>query len=241
VSSESNFRHLAIIKPRADQLKTASHFSRTLSILQYSVEHLAYCRASEKHEGRKIRTFPIQYAHTNCPSGISGQGDSGAWFVWPPRIVSPLASGEFPESSCLLTPHKNHRCVNQSTIVWRACPRTRAAHCRTLLWAVARVRSSSFRCFPRLCSSETWEIFTVARHFGAEIVKVEPPNTGDPLRVWRELDVDGTSPWFRSIGRNKKSVTIDMRKEEGRACVFLLPVHFSLSLSLFMFHNKMGW
>ena len=94
--------------------------------------------------------------------------------------------------------------------------------------------------FPRFCSSETWEIFTVARHFGAEVVKVEPPNTGDPLRVWRELDVDGTSPWFRSIGRNKKSVTIDMRKEEGRACVFL-PVHFSLSLSLFIFHNKMGW
>jgi len=62
----------------------------------------------------------------------------------------------------------------------------------------------------------------VARHFGAEVIKVEPPNGGDPLRVWRELDVDGTSPWFRSIGRNKKSVTIDMRKEEGRACVFLL-------------------
>lgn len=54
------------------------------------------------------------------------------------------------------------------------------------------------------------------RHFGAEVIKVEPPNTGDPLRVWRELDVDGTSPWFRSLGRNKKSVAIDMRKEEGR-------------------------
>lgn len=54
------------------------------------------------------------------------------------------------------------------------------------------------------------------RHFGAEVIKVEPPKVGDPLRVWRELDVDGTSPWFRSMGRNKKSVTIDMRKEEGR-------------------------
>ena len=57
------------------------------------------------------------------------------------------------------------------------------------------------------------------RHFGAEIIKVEPPRGGDPLRVWRELDVDGTSPWFRSLARNKKSVTIDMHKEEGRACV----------------------
>ena len=66
----------------------------------------------------------------------------------------------------------------------------------------------------------------VARHFGAEIIKVEPPKGGDPLRVWRELDVDGTSPWFRSIGRNKKSVTINMRQEEGRVCVFLLIVPF---------------
>ena len=62
----------------------------------------------------------------------------------------------------------------------------------------------------------------IRRHFGAEIVKVEPPRSGDPLRVWRELDVDGTSPWFRSLGRNKKSVTIDMRKEEGRMCVVIL-------------------
>ncbi|KZS88868.1 CoA-transferase family III [Sistotremastrum niveocremeum HHB9708] len=55
--------------------------------------------------------------------------------------------------------------------------------------------------------------------FGAEILKVEPPNGGDPLRVWRELDADGTSPWFRSIGRNKKSITLDLRKEEGRKIV----------------------
>lgn len=53
-------------------------------------------------------------------------------------------------------------------------------------------------------------------HYGAEIIKVEPPGLGDPLRVWRERDVDGVSPWWRSIGRNKKSVTIDLRKEEGR-------------------------
>jgi crotonobetainyl-CoA:carnitine CoA-transferase CaiB-like acyl-CoA transferase len=52
--------------------------------------------------------------------------------------------------------------------------------------------------------------------FGAEVIKIEPPKVGDPLRVWRELDVDGTSPWFRSIGRNKKSVAIDLREEKGR-------------------------
>ncbi|OAX40302.1 CoA-transferase family III [Rhizopogon vinicolor AM-OR11-026] len=61
-------------------------------------------------------------------------------------------------------------------------------------------------------------------HFGAEIIKVEPPSTGDPLRVWRELDIDGTSPWFRSLARNKKSVAIDLRKEEGRQIVKQLAV-----------------
>ena len=54
------------------------------------------------------------------------------------------------------------------------------------------------------------------RHYGAEVIKVEPPNGGDPLRVWRELDIDGVSPWFRSLGRNKKSVTIDLRTDKGR-------------------------
>ena len=49
--------------------------------------------------------------------------------------------------------------------------------------------------------------------------KIEPPKIGDPLRVWRELDVDGTSPWFRSMTRNKKYMTIDMCEAEGREWV----------------------
>ncbi|KAG9221377.1 hypothetical protein CCMSSC00406_0009826 [Pleurotus cornucopiae] len=60
--------------------------------------------------------------------------------------------------------------------------------------------------------------------FGAEVIKIEPPNVGDPLRVWRELDVDGTSPWFRSIGRNKKSVAIDLRNPNGRDLVKRLAI-----------------
>ncbi|CAO3665176.1 unnamed protein product [Umbelopsis vinacea] len=50
-------------------------------------------------------------------------------------------------------------------------------------------------------------------------IKVEPPKVGDPLRVWRHLDADGQSPWFRSLGRNKKSVCIDLRTEKGRSLV----------------------
>ncbi|KAH9846503.1 CoA-transferase family III [Lenzites betulinus] len=70
-------------------------------------------------------------------------------------------------------------------------------------------------------------------HYGAEVIKVEPPGVGDPLRVWRELDEDGVSPWWRSIARNKKSVTIDMRKEEGRSLVKKLAVNSDVIIENF--------
>ncbi|KAF5322039.1 hypothetical protein D9619_002132 [Psilocybe cf. subviscida] len=69
--------------------------------------------------------------------------------------------------------------------------------------------------------------------YGAEVIKIEPPKIGDPLRVWREIDVDGTSPWFRSIGRNKKSVVIDMRKVEGRELVKRLALKSDVVLENF--------
>lgn len=53
-------------------------------------------------------------------------------------------------------------------------------------------------------------------YFGAEVIKIEPPETGDPIRGWRVLE-DGTSLWWRSLGRNKKSVTLDLKKAEGQA------------------------
>ncbi|MEM6985214.1 MAG: CoA transferase [Pseudomonadota bacterium] len=55
--------------------------------------------------------------------------------------------------------------------------------------------------------------------FGADVIKVEPPGAGDPLRNWRELDETGTSWWWYSIARNKRSVAIDLRTETGRALV----------------------
>ncbi|MCB1667319.1 MAG: CoA transferase [Pseudomonadales bacterium] len=54
-------------------------------------------------------------------------------------------------------------------------------------------------------------------YFGAEVIKVEPPG-GDPLRNWRELQ-DGTSLWWRSLGRNKKCITLDLKTERGRELV----------------------
>jgi len=57
---------------------------------------------------------------------------------------------------------------------------------------------------------------TMLAYFGAEVIKVEPPGKGDPIRGWRLLDEEGTSYWWRSLGRNKKSLTLNLRAPEGR-------------------------
>jgi formyl-CoA transferase len=51
--------------------------------------------------------------------------------------------------------------------------------------------------------------------FGAEVIKVEPPGDGDPLRKWRLLK-DGTSVWWQVQSRNKKSISLDLRTAEGQ-------------------------
>lgn len=51
--------------------------------------------------------------------------------------------------------------------------------------------------------------------FGSEVIKIEKTKTGDPLRVWRKL-YKGSSLWWLSMGRNKKSVTLDMTKLKGQ-------------------------
>jgi crotonobetainyl-CoA:carnitine CoA-transferase CaiB-like acyl-CoA transferase len=55
-------------------------------------------------------------------------------------------------------------------------------------------------------------------YFGAEVIKVEPPGSGDPIRQWRAVR-DGSSLWWHSVGRNKKCITIDLKQERGRALV----------------------
>ncbi len=57
---------------------------------------------------------------------------------------------------------------------------------------------------------------TLLAYFGAEVVKVEPPGKGDPARTWRGMD-EGTSLLWRTLARNKKCITLDLRRGEGRA------------------------
>jgi formyl-CoA transferase len=53
--------------------------------------------------------------------------------------------------------------------------------------------------------------------FGAEVIKIEDPRTGDPMRQWGRSLPKGLSPWWPVIGRNKKSVGLDLRTPEGQA------------------------
>jgi formyl-CoA transferase len=55
--------------------------------------------------------------------------------------------------------------------------------------------------------------------FGAEVIKIEDPGTGDPMRQWGRSLPKGLSPWWPVIGRGKKSVTLNLRAPEGQAIV----------------------
>jgi len=54
----------------------------------------------------------------------------------------------------------------------------------------------------------------ILAEFGADVIKIEPPVEGDPLRKWRMLH-EGTSVWWAAHARNKRSVTLDLRQPEG--------------------------
>ena len=52
--------------------------------------------------------------------------------------------------------------------------------------------------------------------FGAEVIKIEPPGKGDPMRVWGRHRKEGRTLWWPIIARNKKSVTLNLREQEGQ-------------------------
>jgi len=53
--------------------------------------------------------------------------------------------------------------------------------------------------------------------FGAEVIKLEPPGQGDPMREWGREKAHGMSLWWPVVARNKKSVTLNLREAEGQA------------------------
>ena len=76
--------------------------------------------------------------------------------------------------------------------------------------------------------------------FGAEVTKLEPPGLGDPLRKWRYLK-DGTSLWWHVQSRNKKSVTLDLRKPEGQAIAKKMASRADIVVENFRPGTMEGW
>jgi len=54
---------------------------------------------------------------------------------------------------------------------------------------------------------------------GAEVIKVEPPGVGDPMRVWGQEKAHGKSLWWPVVARNKKSITVNLRVAEGQQII----------------------
>jgi crotonobetainyl-CoA:carnitine CoA-transferase CaiB-like acyl-CoA transferase len=72
----------------------------------------------------------------------------------------------------------------------------------------------------------------ILAQFGAEVIKIEPPSDGDPLRKWRKLH-DGTSLWWYTQSRNKKSVTLDLKHPEAREIVLKLAAETDIVIENF--------
>ncbi len=76
--------------------------------------------------------------------------------------------------------------------------------------------------------------------FGAEVIKIETPGSGDPLRNWRMIK-DGTSVWWQVQSRNKRSVALDLRKSEGQDIVRRLVAEADVLIENFRPGTMEGW
>lgn len=76
--------------------------------------------------------------------------------------------------------------------------------------------------------------------YGAQIIKVEPPQTGDPMRRWG-VSVDGRGIWWSALGRNKKSIAVDLRQEGGRDVIRRLARRCDVVLENFTPGRLAGW
>jgi crotonobetainyl-CoA:carnitine CoA-transferase CaiB-like acyl-CoA transferase len=80
----------------------------------------------------------------------------------------------------------------------------------------------------------------VLAEFGADVVKVEPPRTGDPLRKWRYIE-NGTSLWWHVQSRNKRSIAVDLRTPEGQAIARALALRADILVENFRPGTLEGW
>jgi formyl-CoA transferase len=76
--------------------------------------------------------------------------------------------------------------------------------------------------------------------FGADVIKIEPPESGDPLRKWRLLK-DGTSVWWQVQSRNKRSLALDLKQPEAQEIVRQLAVVSDVLIENFRPGGMEGW
>ena len=76
--------------------------------------------------------------------------------------------------------------------------------------------------------------------FGADVIKIEAPGTGDPLRNWRLIQ-DGTSVWWQVQSRNKRSIALDLRDPEGQAIARDLIAKADVLIENFRPGTMEGW
>jgi formyl-CoA transferase len=76
--------------------------------------------------------------------------------------------------------------------------------------------------------------------FGAEVIKIEPPRSGDPLRKWRLLK-DGTSVWWQVQSRNKRSLALDLKDPQAQEIVRKLAAEADVLIENFRPGAMEGW
>ncbi|HEX2012405.1 MAG TPA: CoA transferase [Roseateles sp.] len=77
--------------------------------------------------------------------------------------------------------------------------------------------------------------------FGAEVIKIEAPGGGDPLRNWRMLDETGTSAWWQVQSRNKRSLALDLRSADGQDIARRLIAEADVLIENFRPGTLEGW
>ena len=76
--------------------------------------------------------------------------------------------------------------------------------------------------------------------FGADVIKIEAPGAGDPLRNWRKI-LDGTSVWWQVQSRNKRSIALDLRNPEGQRIAKKLIAQADVLIANFRPGTLEGW
>ncbi len=80
----------------------------------------------------------------------------------------------------------------------------------------------------------------ILAEFGADVVKIEPPGSGDPLRKWRYVE-NGTSLWWHVQSRNKRSAAVDLRTPDGQAIARALALRADIVVENFRPGTLEGW